>query len=174
VCGCSQPRALLPAGWLHRAANHDALPQPVFFDHRAGHEGIAALAAISIVGAAEKAVAVGVHLQEAVAGLQRNLVRLRSKRIRTLGQWQPVFAQRGRSARGGLAAEGRAVLAILIVTPPTHAAILTLSVIRPLPLIAVAATPPAAATITGTRTAAAVSAGTKPLFSHLHTRKRCA
>ena len=26
----------------------------------------------------------------------------------------------------------------------------------------------------GTRTAAAVSAGTKPLFSHLHTRKRCA
>ena len=45
--------------------------QAVLLDHAAGHEGIGHLPHVVVVGIAEEAVAVGVHFQDAAAGLDR-------------------------------------------------------------------------------------------------------
>ena len=71
----AEPRPLLPAGRLDGAADHHPFAQAVLLDHRARHERIAPLAGVVIVGAAEKAVAVGVHFEHAVTRLERGFGR---------------------------------------------------------------------------------------------------
>src|SRR4029079_317069 len=120
--------------------------------------------------------------QKAVARLQRGLGGRWSERKTAFRyrQWIAIFVELGLrrsvlSTRRGLAAEGRrsimTILAILIVPPATHPAV-ALSVVRPLIAVATTTAGTATTTVSSASAAAAVRAGTKPLFSHLHTRKR--
>jgi hypothetical protein len=188
----AQPRALLAAGRLHRALDHHALPQAIALDHRAGHEGVAAFAGVGIVGAAEEAVAVGVHLQEAIARLKGNLGRRRRGILLLLALRHrdriAVFVKlRGgrrsllcchRAIGGCLAAEGRAVLPVAIVpawpTPATTTAAVSAAAATITTAVSAAVIPITAAAIAAATTAARTSA-TKLLFSHCHrSKKMCA
>lgn len=73
--------------------------------------------------------------------------------------------------RGGRFTAKGFALAVLKAAAAPHAAILIALTVRPLIVAATTATA-ATATAKGACAATAVRTGTKPLFTHLHTRKR--
>ena len=68
----SDPWPLLPSSRLHEGLDRHAFAQSVPLDHRGWHEGIASLTHVVGVGAPQESVPVGVHLQDALAGFERD------------------------------------------------------------------------------------------------------
>ena len=164
-----QAAALAAAGRLDHAADQHAFAEAEFLDHRAGHKGIGAFAGEVVVGSAEEAVAVGVHFQDAGAGLER-ISAAAGERILPFRQRQAVFTEGGRPAPGREPPPTkRRTILPLIMPGSALGRFAALSI----PLVVAATTSAAAAAVTCASTATTVRSGTKPL-SHWHTRRRCA
>ena len=65
-------RPLLPPPWLDHRLDGHPLAEAVAFDHRAGNERVGPLTRVVCLDGTEESVAVGMHLQHTVAGLERN------------------------------------------------------------------------------------------------------